>query len=607
VDVARLVNRLHYEAAAALDDVATLPAKATYTFDPALSQSDSQASASTVRKTSTRTVVSSELGTFLAREVVRECLVCDTSIVQRSQQLRSTVPKGGRYGYDLITEVGTEHFLNGRSLSDIRSSSLPGVPLSSLWDIKHKFLFYLGAMHRMAAPALRQYFRDQEQATWLIDGTLEPGSPIFFGAREAHSGIMLDCRKIPSENVNDIAAFLRQLEADFGKPHSILHDLNANIATACDQALSTVPHHICHYHFLAVLGRMLYDTPQAQLTGRLRSLKLKTELREQRKNLTGTLQQYLLTGTAKLLLKDLLRGQLGEVRWADCLAREILLGLHFWLLDYAADGQRQGYPFDPYQLLLHRRILRTHGAVRRLIDCPASAARLPRGFRGFAGKLENYLQDPVVEQGATLYEAAESVFERARTTLRLEPDQVNPMHASYDLPVAELGKMDAEVAQLRHDLKAEGEALGPGTERDIRETTLTLLAKYQDRLMPPPVPEGRGQTTTVRTTSGMESVWCRSKHNQRRTHGRSKLTRDFISLPAEVMLVGNLQNPIYIDLVLGSLDRLADKLAEAGCSAGPFTTWRNEGRTEHIGRLPKKLLRIAGFNEQLVELSLSAM
>ncbi len=607
MDVARLVNRLHGEASAALHDAAALPAGASYIFDPGLSQPDSQGSACTVRKTSTRTVVSSELGTFRAREVVRERHVDDTSIVQRSQQLSSTVPKGGRYAYDLIAEVGTDHFLDGRSLSDIRDSSLPDVPLSSLWDVARKFLFHLGAMHRMAVPALRQYLGDQGQATWLLDGTLEPGSPVFFGSREAHSDIMLDCRKIPSENVTDIAGFLAQLAADFGRPHRILHDLSANIATACDQALDTVPHHICHYHFLAVLGRALYNTPQAQLTGRLRALKLKIGLREQRKKLTGTLQKHLLAGSAELVLKDLLRGQLREARWTDCLAREVLLGLHLRLLDYAVDGKRQGYPFDPYQLLFHRRVRHAHEAVRRLIDSPDCSARLPRGFRGFAGKLERYLLDPVVRQAAALYETAEDLFERVRAVLRLEPDQANPMHASYSLPAAELGRMGTAVAQLRHDLRAERKALQPGAERDAWETAITLLDKYQDRLTPPPVPESQARAATVRTTAAMESGWCRCKHSRRRTHGRGKLTRDFISLPPEVMLVGNLQNPIYVQIVLGSLDRLPDKLAEAGRAAGPFTKWRNEGRTEHIGRLPRKLLRMAGFNETLVELSLSTL
>jgi hypothetical protein len=56
----------------------------------------------------------------------------------------------------------------------------------------------------------------------------------------------------------------------------------------------------------------------------------------------------------------------------------------------------------------------------------------------------------------------------------------------------------------------------------------------------------------------------------------AKLTREFRSLPAEFMLIGNLENPKYGELVLdGDLSKLPEKLAAAGRTAGPWTTWRS--------------------------------
>ena len=76
-----------------------------------------------------------------------------------------------------------------------------------------------------------------------------------------------------------------------------------------------------------------------------------------------------------------------------------------------------------------------------------------------------------------------------------------------------------------------------------------------------------------RTTNGLESWWGNSKRRCRKRHGRKKLTREFRSLPAEYMLIANLENPKYVELLLdGDLSKLAEKLADAGRTAGPWIT-----------------------------------
>ena len=46
-----------------------------------------------------------------------------------------------------------------------------------------------------------------------------------------------------------------------------------------------------------------------------------------------------------------------------------------------------------------------------------------------------------------------------------------------------------------------------------------------------------------RTTNPLESHWRKTKRCSRKRHGRKKLTREFQCLPADVMLVPNLQSP----------------------------------------------------------------
>ena len=66
------------------------------------------------------------------------------------------------------------------------------------------------------------------------------------------------------------------------------------------------------------------------------------------------------------------------------------------------------------------------------------------------------------------------------------------------------------------------------------------------------------------------------------------------------MLVGHLDHPVYVELVLGELSALPRKLAEAGRTAGPWTRWRQAQQPLRAGRLPRRLVRAENFLDTLV-------
>ena len=105
-----------------------------------------------------------------------------------------------------------------------------------------------------------------------------------------------------------------------------------------------------------------------------------------------------------------------------------------------------------------------------------------------------------------------------------------------------------------------------------------------------------------RTTNELESDWGHLKRRRRQAHGRGRLTRDFVALPGEYTLVLNLQNPTYVNLVLGgSLETLPSKLAEASREAGPFYVWQQRRRPQLYGKLPHRLLHDDQFVHKLIE------
>jgi hypothetical protein len=599
-----LVNELREQERLRLETFSQLPAQATYLFDAASPEPERAGERLRVQKTRVRTVRSLDFSEFQAKEVLRHDTGREATRVHRSPQLESLVPAGGRYAYDVIAYVGMKTFLEGRKLADVQQALAErrpplDIPLSSLYDVGLKFLFYLGELHRQSAPVLRDYLHQRGAVHWLVDGTLEPGTPLFFGIEEPEEGILLASWKLATENDDAIAACFTEAAERYGPPDTLLSDLSSAIARARETALPHTAHRVCHYHLVSDVGEDLYHAPQAALTKRLRSLKLRFRLQEQRRGQTKSLRHRLKDSEGQLLLADLINGRDVHVEFTDLLGKEVLLALHFWVMDYPNDGHRQGFPFDPYLLYFHRRVAKAHPALERLLTRQAVRQQAPQALLNFAAMLNHYLCDPDIVAAARDYEQACDVFERLRNALRLSAQGESPMRHPYILSADEQRHVGQSLTELRHELR---ESCHRGTEphkQALCNIVLTHLDKYWPYLVATDDTH-TPNTTTQRTSNNMERRWSSAKRTRRQTHGRRKLTRDFQALPEEYMLVPNLQNPRYVDLLLGSIDRLPDKLAQAGARAGPFTHWRNRRKPLNCGRLPKKLLRRHDFVQEIL-------
>jgi hypothetical protein len=517
--------------------------------------------------------------------------------------LAEVVPSGARYAFDLIAHVGLETYLHGHSLQDVREQlacQRPAIeiPTSSLWDQQQKFLFYLGRLHDQAQPALRQYLAERGPMCWLLDGTAEPGTPVFLGVHEAASGLFLLGRKIPSENIEDIRPCLQEAATCYGRPGRVLHDLSPTMSGACEAALPGVPHFVCHYHLACDVGEDLYAPPQAALLKRQRKLKLQARLREQRRGQNEWFRQRP-DGLGEFVLGRLLDGAPLDVPFDDRLGREVLLAFHFWILDYRSDGRRRGFPFDPYTLFLHRRLIRAGQAVDRLLATAAVGRQAPQALRNLQELLQQYRSDSQIVAAAEDYERRGAMFTRLRDALRLSADTMNQLRQPHELTTSEQPELQTALTRLRSELCEQSQDLHDA-DQPLALLVLQHLDKYWSHLVPDR-PLGEGERWD-RTTNELEKQWGALKRGRRQSHGRGKLTRDFQALPEEYLLVANLENPTYLEVVLGgSLEALPSKLAAASRDAGSFDAWRRRRRPRVIGQLPRRRLRDADFLVHLVD------
>jgi hypothetical protein len=347
--VAEVLQDVLDAGASELHRLGKLPAEAVYTFDRLAEEAQSGQTLPAVIKTRRRRVVSLRFGAIRCREVLRQ----GTQAGRTSPSgLEGLVAKGLRCAYDVMAHVGVEYYLHGNALKDIqqglRERTPPAnVPLSSLYDLCGYFIHLFGQLHRQRASQLRALWEREGKSVWLLDCTQERDSPAFFGIVETYYGILLGCWKVATENQPDIAPCLREAVQSFGKPGRLLHDLSATMSAVRDEVLADVPDGVCHFHFARDVGEDLFRKPQQELSERLKTLKLQVRLREQRKDQTDYLRRQLARGEAHLVMQRLLAGEKVATCWTADLGREVLLAVHFWVLDYAQDGRRQGHPFDP--------------------------------------------------------------------------------------------------------------------------------------------------------------------------------------------------------------------------------------------------------------------
>jgi hypothetical protein len=552
-----------------------------------------------VIKTRQRRVVSLRFGVIRCREVLRQ----ENQARRLSPSgLESLVATGLRYAYDVIAYVGVAYYLHGSTLKDIhqelRQRTPPViVPHSSLYDLCGYFLHLFGQLHRRRASQLRALWEQQGKSVWLLDCTQERDSPAFFGILETHYGILLGCWKVATENHTDVAPCLREAVRCFGKPGRLLHDLSATMTAVRDEVLADVPDGVCHFHFARDVGQDLFRRPHQELSARLLALKLLARLHEQRKDQTDYLRRQLARGEATLLLQRLLAGQKVETHWTATLGREVLLAVHFWVLDYAQDGRRQGHPFDPHLLYLHRRLVRAAEALRRLFANPGAAGQLPRCLVNLHKRLQEYGDDTVIAAAAACYEKAHGLFCQLRQVLRLAGAGQTPMSETYPLGQQEQGEVKEDLKSFCQRWRGEKER-SERKEKQLYEIVLDHVERYEGKLFYAGTEKLNEEAD--RTTNELERDWRKVKRRCRKRHGHAELKKDMQALPAEALLVGNLEVPEYVAVVLGSLGELPQRLAEVG-GAASFRSWKARQQPCQVGQLPRSLLRSQNFLTHLLQ------
>jgi len=472
--------------------------------------------------------------------------------------------------------VGLERFLHYRQREEIRASLAAdyGLSLSSgeISVLFNRFLAYLARLHQASSPALKAALAADGGWPLQIDATGEDGRGTLLVAFTGWRQWVLGAWKIPTERADAILPRLRETIFRFGSPCAIVRDLGRAMTEAADTLLKNlklrIPVLACHLHFLSDIGKDLLAQGHDKLRALFRQAKLRSQLRALARDLGRNLGQ------------DIDRARAGLRDWQSQADQEQRLptgsagvatvrALTQWILDYPADMQGDGFPFDLPWLALYDRCLQAVAALQTFLADPPADLEVRQALE----RLRRVLH-PVENDGPGFAAVADrltrrlGLFAELRKALRLREESshgrrgtVHPVHTP-----TELRDIRSAVRRLTLSLKRRRPARGPaGNWRDAIDIVLSHLQKHARFLwghaIRLPQKAGGGIRLVDRTNNAIETYFHGLKHGERRRSGRKVLTHDLEKLPPAAALAMNLMHSDYVSIVCGSLDKLPEAFA----------------------------------------------
>jgi len=510
-----------------------------------------------IQKSKRRTVITLHAGVFTAKEIRKQCTHDAAHPVMCSEALLRLVKPHQRYAYDLIVHVGLARYLRAQQREEIRDEldQQRGVTLSdgSITNLCDRFLVYFEALHLARAPQLRHAMRAGYPLH--IDATCEHGKGGLFVCMDGWRGWVLMAARIPSEHEDYLHPLVEKTATLFGDPIATVRDMGEGVGKAVASLRATgVPDFVCHYHFLAAVGKKLFEKPYRVLGNLVRRHKVQGDLRR--------------------LLRELRRYGKSPIfagRFGPGPVREERLALVLWILE--GEGKKALlYPFSLPQLELIQRGRQALNKAQCWLPAPRTQPER-RALSGLAGLVNRFEHDTRLTAAMREPETGWQAFCELRDVLQLTNAELPNGEVRYhqlELPALEAGRLamienaaTAYQQELRERIANTEQA--DRLHRSPANVILKYFERYGEHLFGHPAlrdEDGAIVAVVERTDNVPEHFFGDQKQKLRRRVGRAHLGRDLEDQPAQVALVANLQHTDYVRIVCGSLENLALTFAE---------------------------------------------
>ncbi len=539
-----------------------------------------------VYKSRSRQVISLKAGSFLATETLMQCAGDSNHPIMGSNMLAQLVAPRQRFGYDLVVEVGCARYLENKQRTEIRADLYQrrGIELAS-GSISHlcdRFLIHLEALHLARAPQLRAILASGYPLH--LDATCELGKGGLFVCMDGLRGWVLVAGRIPSEHADHLRPLVEKTTHLFGDPVATVQDMGKGgakaISTLREKGIADL---ICHFHFLAAVGKKLFEHAYRRWRRLLKSNKVRTDLR--------------------ILLRDLRcysSNSPCEGEFGKGVVREDLPALVLWILE--GDGSKDLlYPFGLVHLTFFQRCQLAYQRAECWVEGPRTLPER-RAIAHLAILVQRFDKDGRFATAVTRLEEGWQAFGELRDVLQLtnaELPRADVRTQQKELAAIEARRMQ-EVKEALHAYREELAGRVAASDDPVVSTSpgkviVKYIDRYAKRLFGHPLlrdEDGEIVGIVERTNNVVEHFFGSEKQHLRRRLGRANLGRDLEDQPAQVALAANLRHPDYVRVLCGHLDQLPMAFAEldqqALAQATPLT---RSNRDTELQKLIRARLR----------------
>ncbi len=541
-----------------------------------------------MRKTRRTTLVTLDMGETQVRETILCCPSCGRNY--GSDELRRLKPPKGRFGYDVLVYVGQATFLRCRDGAEVRGelrARQVRISQSEIFYLAKKFIVYLSLVHRQSQGRIKELLDRNGGYVLHLDATCEGDSPHLMTGMDGITEIVLENEKMASEKADTIVPMLRRMKARYGVPLALVHDMGKGICAAVARVFPGIPDFICHYHFLADVGKDLFggenDTMRKRLSKHGIQGKLRKRLRElqQQVDENPSVVESLESGVPA----DGLPGDAAD----SCIPAVVCYTLMRWAMAGKKVGDGYGFPFDRGNLHFYKRLDVLRSALKRLSRGGDRAEREHiRAYLTVLHDLVETLDDGVLRKAAREMEEKAAVFDKLREAMRIAlPSGGQGLNDRGSKE--KMSTIEKRVKRLRAWVCGDEGLWAQQSYKNM----IGQLDTYSEKLFCDPIrvdtPKGTITVQPQRTNNVSERTFRFLKRVFRKKTGAGSLTKTIEAMPAATPLIKNLSNPEYMNVILNGRDSLEERFAYMD-----IRVVRKELQNLHctIGRMPPAIRRL---------------
>jgi len=561
------------------------------------------------------------LGQPIVKHQIKKCPLCKREYP--CEYLHHLIPPHGNYAYDIIIYVGMARFRHHRQNHEIQEQLQHRfklfIPESTINALTHQFLDYFSAVHYAKGNDIAQLIKKNGGYVAHFDGTCDAGTEVLFSVIDEISRIVLLTTRMTSENFNEVKQFFTKCKNLYDHPLAIMRDLGTNYQPAIKEVFDQVVDLICQYHFLENVGSSLLKKTHQELTNIIRNLKIKTSFKAIRKKMVQAARNKPSTSisiTSKQLEQFIKNPDIMLNLDKKILQKYLIYFILRWIDDYSSELKGEYFPFDQPALVYYRRCVQVYDLITQLLDNSSQLkTRQKQTLQTIVRNLEPLKNDHNLHKVANRLEKQVNLFNQLRDTLRFNRPDKKPILRQTPLlsNIEEVKKTEERLKQFRQDLQrninTEKKEKGNDIDVDIKcasKKIIDYLDKYMDELVGHlvtiPGKNGKNKVTLLdRTNNLSEQHFSNTKKGWRRKLGVKKLTRHLKAARHEELLLTNLDQPEYINIVYdGNPDNMPSLFAKNCHQARQIRKLRDGKEEKRALPIGKKFLRTSGVLTEVV-------